>query len=452
MPLSHESKGLVRSTVLVFSLRIVGALTTFLFGVLVARWFGAGITGLYFLGLALVQILAVVGRLGLDQALLRLLAGHFAARDVERLAESVNRAVLTAFAGLALISLPLVLAHDLIAVRIFGKPEFGPILKAMGLCIVPLGLLNVFAELLKSAGRLITSQFIQVFLAPAVSLGALFLGWRAELLDTPETAYAIGVVAACVAGLVIWSSVAMTIPAPALGAVRAGSLLDVGIPLMWVGALSLGLTLVDTIVLGIFRSAEEVGAYAIASKLAMLTSLILVASRSVTSPRFAAEYRKGNLDALASIATRSARFTTLASLPILLVFTVSPGVVLSLFGPEFVQGSAVLVILSLAQLVNVAAGPVAQVLAMTAHHVELRNVTILSSAITLAALLALVPQTGGIGAALSVALGVVVLNLLCTIFVQNRLNISVHCFASVRGSDRIVLQPFPGARDLPRPD
>ena len=63
-----------RGTMLAFVLKVIGAGLAFAFSVAVARMLGAEGAGLYYLALAVTTIGSVIGRVGLDNSLLRFVA------------------------------------------------------------------------------------------------------------------------------------------------------------------------------------------------------------------------------------------------------------------------------------------------------------------------------------------------------------------------------------------
>ena len=91
--------------------------------------------------------------------------------------------------------------------------------------------------------------------------------------------------------------------------------------------------------------------------------------------------------------------------------------VLGVFGPEFVSGYTTLVLLSLAQLVRAAGGPVAELLGVTGHQDESLRVCAVGLVATVALSLVLVPMYGIVGAGWSVLFvttgSMVWLNALC---------------------------------------
>lgn len=69
-------KELIQGSSTAFLLRIFGFLVGYLFILIITRSFGADIIGLFAISLTILQITVVIGRLGIDTALLRFVAEY----------------------------------------------------------------------------------------------------------------------------------------------------------------------------------------------------------------------------------------------------------------------------------------------------------------------------------------------------------------------------------------
>jgi O-antigen/teichoic acid export membrane protein len=180
-----------------------------------------------------------------------------------------------------------------------------------------------------------------------------------------------------------------------------------------------------TIVLGIWATSADVGIFNAASRTVLLGGLVLMAVNSIAAPKFAALHREGDMKALNSMARSSAILMLAIASPLLLAFTLAPGPVMRLFGPEFVAGAPLLVILALGQFVNVATGSVGYLLMMTGHEKLMRNSVAIAAALNLVLNLVLVPIAGTLGAAIATAISLATLNLVATYYSWSRLGIVI---------------------------
>jgi O-antigen/teichoic acid export membrane protein len=74
---------------------------------------------------------------------------------------------------------------------------------------------------------------------------------------------------------------------------------------------------------------------------------------------------------------------------------------MGLFGPEFVAGSTVLMVLALGQLINVITGSVGFLLSMTGHERDLLKSTVIAAILMLILCAWLIPAYGMMGAAIA---------------------------------------------------
>ncbi|MBA1333605.1 hypothetical protein QQ73_22085, partial [Candidatus Endoriftia persephone str. Guaymas] len=153
--------------------------------------------------------------------------------------------------------------------------------------------------------------------------------------------------------------------------VRSGS------PLLLMSSGALLLSWTDVVVLGIYETERSVGIYVAATRIALLTGLILISVNSIVAPKFSEMFNNGDIRGLARIANQSALLMTALAIPPTLIFVFFPGYVLSLFGEGFEEASLALTLLSIGQLFNVMAGSVGYMLVMTGHERLMQNIMIL---------------------------------------------------------------------------
>jgi len=126
---------------------------------------------------------------------------------------------------------------------------------------------------------------------------------------------------------------------------------------------------------------------------------------------------------LRALARKGVLLGLLLSSPMLLICVLVPEFVMSFFGDEFADASALLRIIALAQLINVATGSVAFLLNMTGNERLMRNIAIISNVIGLGSFVVLIHLWSALGAAISLAIILVCQNLTAVVFVWRKLGI-----------------------------
>jgi len=182
--------------------------------------------------------------------------------------------------------------------------------------------------------------------------------------------------------------------------VSGRKILFLSLPMLMTATMAFFIGQTGVIMLGMFRSEAEVGYYAIAVKLATLTSFILSAVNSMAGPKFSELFHSDKLDELFYVAKKSAKLIFWTTTPILLGFVLLGKPVLQIaFGQEFIVAYPALVLLVLGQFVNSISGATGLFMNMTGHQYVFRNIVFIAAAINIGINLLLIPQYGIYGAA-----------------------------------------------------
>ncbi len=408
---------LFRSSLSAFVVRGLGAISAFIMSLVVARFMPVAESGLFFLGLTVVTVLAAVGLLGLNQSLLRFIGAHHADSDWPAINAVAATALRWSGAFLALLSVALYLTAPWIAEHIFKKPAFGLVLIGFAPGVFLLGLTMLVAHQLQAIRR--TTQSI-VILSIAIPLGTAF-GLLGLGLDTAVAAAILFTVLAAVAlalGSIWWRQAR---PTAERSRVDARLLWASCFPLWIVMLLALAVQWSGQLIAGVWVPADEVAHLAVAQRTAMLVSFILIAVNLVVAPRFAALYAQHKHAELERLALRATRLMTLFALPVILLICVFPSWIMGWFGDAYRSSAPLLVILAVGQLVNVVTGSVGFLLSMTGHERDLRNVVLISGPFAIGVALILIPFYGVMGAAIATSLAVGCHNLLAAYRVKQRL-------------------------------
>ena len=179
----------------------------------------------------------------------------------------------------------------------------------------------------------------------------------------------------------------------------------------------------DVIVVGIFLKPQDVAIYSVAAATSRLVTFPLDAATALSAPKFAALHAQQRHLDLQALVTDVTRWTFWPSLAIAVIFVAFGSMVLRLFGPGFEQGYATLLILTLGQLANAFAGPVASLLNMTGHQVVTARVLSASAIFCVAFGLAFTRIWGSVGTAIVFSGAMVLWNAWLAMFVVRKLEI-----------------------------
>jgi O-antigen/teichoic acid export membrane protein len=406
---------------LVAAARLSGAAAKFALTFLVARQLGANGSGVYYLALSLAVISAIVGKLGLDESMLRFVARDAARSSWTAVQRTYKYGALTAFAASSLLAVVLIVSAGTIADHIFNEPAVEPVIRIAGALIPVQALLFVHVQLLKAVNRPIAATGLLVVGPPG---GAAIAIWITQA-DTPSSVMAILVVSYLVSLAVsigLWTHVA-DFKGSGGQPPSYRELLTNSLPLLVAASMTLVIQWSDVIMLGVLGDAEDVGIYKPALGVAALIGLIVVSTGAVAAPRFAVLFDRGDLRGLQSLARQTSGIGLATGLPALIVLFVGGSWILSFFGPEFPRAATALRILAVGQFVNVAVGSVRSLLVMTGHQRHLQRTMVTAGAVNILLNLILIPPLGINGAAIATAISVGGVNVANLWWVRATLNI-----------------------------
>ena len=418
--------GLLLGASRAFAARAAGAALAFGVGLVVTRTLGPAGAGVFFLAVTLSSIAAVVGRLGLDQLLVRRVAAALERKDHGRLQAAARCGPRLALFGSTAAAGALFAAAPMVEARLFPLEGLATALRCAAFAVPPLALMVLHGELLRGLARVGTSQLVQFPMPAAGTLLVLALAFPAFGASPASAAgaYAGGAALAALVAVALWRR---AMPRPAGPAPKGGlfELARAALPFLGVSVLALMLSWISTCALALRGDEADVGRFSVAYRTAALSSFVLIAVSSAAAPRFAALAARGDLPALAHAARRATLLTTACALPIVSLAWIFPERIMGLFGPGFASGGRALAILAAGQAVNVMTGSVGELLLMSGHEGALRRNLFSSVALSLALHAWLVPRAGLEGAAMANAITLGALNLGALLLVRRNLAIDV---------------------------
>jgi len=200
-------------------------------------------------------------------------------------------------------------------------------------------------------------------------------------------------------------------------------LLTISFPMFLTTSMSYINNQAGVLLLGMFRSESEIGYYAIAVKLATLTSFVLTAINSMIAPKFSELYHSGEMDELFQVVRKSTKLIFWSTAPILIGLVVfGKFILLNFFGKEFINSYTPLLVLVVGQFVNAICGSVGYFLNMTGNERFVSIVIMMSCIINVALGYVLIPKYGINGAAIASGISMIFWNMAMVIFIKRRFN------------------------------
>ncbi len=369
---------------------------------IIARIYGAEALGVVSVLYSFLLLTTLFTVLGTNTSMLRLIPEHIAKYSPAS-AFAVYRKTQYFVAGVsALVGGLLFWASGFVAGTIFSKPDLEPYFILGAVCIVfkSLMILNTQAvrglRLIRGFALMLTLP--QLFnLALLLILGSFFAG-----RDVPVYSLLGGFALTGITGCVIMQYAFKTMirPDDTIRHTSMVEILSLSVAMLMTAAMHFLIGQTGIILLGMFRSAAEVGYYAVAVKLATLTSFILTAITSMAAPKFSELFHKGKMDELFSIAKKSAKLIFWTSTPILVLLLAFGRPVLGiLFGRAFTVAYGAMAILVLGQFVNSVSGSTGMFMSMTGREKQFGGIMLFAAVINVLLNLLLIPRFGIVGSA-----------------------------------------------------
>jgi O-antigen/teichoic acid export membrane protein len=197
------------------------------------------------------------------------------------------------------------------------------------------------------------------------------------------------------------------------------------IPIFMVGSFYLLLTYADILVLQQFRPPDEVAVYYAAAKTLALVAFVNFSVAAAATHKFTEYHVAGDRERLAAFLADAIRWTFWPSLAATVLILALGKPFLWLFGPQFVDGYALMFILAAGLVSRAAIGPVERLLNMLGEQRACALVYAFAFAGNLGLCILLIPRFGATGAAIATSSAIVAESTLLFFVTKRRLGLHV---------------------------
>jgi O-antigen/teichoic acid export membrane protein len=412
-------KEVLRKSLTVYSLQIVAAGAGFLLNIVLGRMLGASGTGIYYLCFTLVSFTALFSRFGFDNALIRYVGSYSSTREWDKLRGVYSN--ILAFSSILsfIMSTILFSLSGFLADYVFGDTNLTIPLRTMSLAVMTVTILFLNASTLRGLKKVGYAELFQSVLPKILAIFFFFVFIPFYVTTGASLSYVLSTIIVMLFSFrVLKVNLASCRKSAAKYSLKR--LLIISISMLFITAFQLFILHTPTIVLGVLESDEEVGLFNIAERTARITNFILIGVNSIVAPKFAAMYEKGDMRGIKRLAQDSTRLMILLSTPLILLFLVFPGFVLSLFGEDFIEATGILTLMAIGQFVNVTTGSVGYILMMTGNEKILRNNLLGFAVLCILLNVVLVRHLGLIGAGISSSITLSLQNIVLMFIVRKK--------------------------------
>lgn len=166
----------------------------------------------------------------------------------------------------------------------------------------------------------------------------------------------------------------------------------------------------DQVMIGLFLPLEAVGIYNLAAKLCRVILIPLQIVNVVFPSMLSVAYNKGKLERTRRLFVSSIVISASGAIPLFVFYQIAPDWILGFFGPDFLDGRTILLILSLGSLVAACTGVTNLGMVMINRERAFATTALMGGILNIIGNLALLPVLGVVGAAISTATTFVLVN------------------------------------------
>ena len=418
-----KKDGLLKSSFLVMFLKGIGVILGYSLTYVISNSFGPVGYGIYSIAFTTMIVYSYVSSFGLTTSILRYI-GQFSGPEgaYERRRLYTQALKIICFSSVIL-SLLLYVFSKQIAEHVFKDESYALTLKIVSV-IAPFFTLNLInVEYLRGLNKIAISEIFRTVLVPLLCMIGIYLYAN---LDEQTPVYALGwtVIILGLSSFAIIITKIIKIKKSTSSTLSLDELLKTSAPMMLIALSSYFIGNISVYIIQIIETTSQVGIYALALKISLFISFILIGVNTVIAPKLSELYWKKKTEKLSQMIHSKTKFIFWLSVPVFIIIVLFSETIINFVNEEFISGAQVLIVLAIGQLINATCGPVGLLLNMTGHQKILMKVVLLVLILTLILNIVFVYQFGILGAAYATAISIAIKNAILVIVAKRKLNIN----------------------------
>lgn len=196
----------------------------------------------------------------------------------------------------------------------------------------------------------------------------------------------------------------------------------IAFPLFLVATSQMLMNQAGSLVLGIQENFHAVGLFSMAFKVSLLITFVMTAVNIIGTPKLTSAYYKNDVILFYRLYKVTMLWSCLGGLPVFIFLVSFPEYTMSLFGDEFAQGSSVLIVLAIGQMINALSGLAGSVVVTAGKEKIFSRVFMIMTTIQIVAGYFASIKWGALGMAYATTLSVTVINVLPLYYVFYKLS------------------------------
>lgn len=422
-------KRALSGTAWAFAAKLTGIASGLLVNAFIARVLSPEEFGAYVLLVSVVMFAALIARMGLAQAIVRVMAESIASGMLGRARSSLRLIYLIITIGSLIVGCGYYFGlGQWLAKKVFDVPIIAATTGASAIWIAALAFHTPITETFRGLHNIRLAVFIDGVLASFILAIMLGTVWA---LDAPVSLTEVVVLSLLSVSISLLIGLVLFLPRirdlRGSGDIRMAEFLGISAPLFVTSIANYTMTNFSIWIAGALLSAGDVGLYGAAWKLVNLVVLPLMLVNTSVQPIISESLVIKNIAGLQRILQGTATLAAIPAFCVLALFMLFGDRVLALvYGAHYAQAAIVLAILSFGQLVNVWSGSCNLVLAFSGHQKQLMQLTLGTSLLAAVLTIAGGYYHGVLGVATGVALGRIAQNVAAWLLVYRLTGIWTH--------------------------
>ncbi len=354
---SYGLRLLAKTSFVVFVGVVLSRILGYAYRIIVARYYGAEVYGLFSLTLMVSGWLIAFAGLGMAEGLVKFVPSYRGRKDTKKIRYVFNFAISVSLITSALAGIGLYFFAEYISIQIFHNEALVLFLKVFSLVIPASIISSLFLIMLKAYEKIGLYSFIFNIAQNVFKVGFLllfgWLGWKT--LGIPLS-YLIGMLS-----IFVLSYIFAKYFIPEMFGIShlkekqkmkiRGEFLNYSIPLLFSAVVSVVLYWVDSFSIGYFKSAVEVGLYNAALPIAGLLGSVPELFVQLFFPLINRAYSNKKVQLITELSKQVAKWILIFNLPVFILIALFPGAALNiLFGAQYLAAENALRILAISYL------------------------------------------------------------------------------------------------------
>ncbi|PIN77169.1 hypothetical protein COV15_02920 [Candidatus Woesearchaeota archaeon CG10_big_fil_rev_8_21_14_0_10_34_12] len=369
--LNNSLKLIAKTSFIVLVGLSLSKIFTYLYRIIVARYFGPEVYGVFSLALIILNLFLAAASLGLSDGILRFVSISRGKKQSKKIEHIIKFSLIASIVSSITASVILFIFSEYISITLLHNPQLISYLKIFSFMIPFSVLSNIFLSSLRAYEKINLYSFLQNILQPGIRLVFLILLIFLGIQSNP-VAYSYVLSAIIFLGMAYfvfkYGLPKIFINSPMRIKERkelSRNLIRYSWPIIFTGVISSFLWWIDSLFIGYFMNVADVGIYNSAIPIVALLAIAPELFMQLFSPMINRAYSKSDFSLIRELTKQVSKWILIINLPAFILMLVFPGILINLlFGQEYIGAEFSLRVLAIGGIISSVFGICSYLLSM----------------------------------------------------------------------------------------